>query len=124
MDNGQPFPSLNTMDKPFANADGSIDVHFGQDSPGTDKNWIRTLPAKVFFVILRLYGPTKAFFDNVWKPGDLHKFGKHRGAITMAFISRLPSLLGLNRCRTSLQVQRPLWVESCLKTGYSHHGSV
>jgi len=27
-----------------------------------------------FFVILRLYGPTKPFFDQSWKPGDLEKF--------------------------------------------------
>jgi hypothetical protein len=73
VDNGQPFPSLNTMDKPLVNADGSIDVHFGPDSPGEGKNWIRTLPGKGFFVILRLYGPTKAFFDKAWKPGDLQK---------------------------------------------------
>jgi hypothetical protein len=73
LDNGQPFPSINTMDKPVANADGSIDVHFGPDSPGAGKNWIKTLPGEGYFVILRLYGPTKAFFDKVWKPGDLHK---------------------------------------------------
>ncbi|SEM51845.1 Protein of unknown function [Pseudomonas sp. ok272] len=56
LDNGQPFPSLNTMDK-----------------PGTGKNWIKTLPGEGYFVILRLYGPTKAFFDKVWTPGDLIK---------------------------------------------------
>ena len=73
VDNGQPFPSLNAMDKPIANIDGSIDVHFGPDSPGVGKNWIRTLPGKGYFVILRLYGPTKTFFDKSWKPGDLVK---------------------------------------------------
>ena len=73
VDNGQPFPSLNAMDKPTANIDGSIDVHFGPDSPGVGKNWIRTLPGKGYFVILRLYGPTKTFFDKSWKPGDLVK---------------------------------------------------
>jgi hypothetical protein len=73
VDNGQPFRSLNAMDKPLVNADGSIDVHFGPQAPGDGKNWIRTLPGKGFFVILRLYGPTKAFFDKEWKPGDLQK---------------------------------------------------
>jgi len=24
-------------------------------------------------VILRIYGPTKAFFDQSWKPGDIEK---------------------------------------------------
>jgi hypothetical protein len=33
LDNGQPFPSINTMDKPAANADGSTDIYFGPSSP-------------------------------------------------------------------------------------------
>jgi hypothetical protein len=73
VDNGQPFPSINTMDKPAKNADGSIDIRFGPDSPGAGKNWLRTLPGKGFFVILRLYGPTKAFFDKQWVPGDMER---------------------------------------------------
>lgn len=71
LDNGQPFPSINTMDKPPVNADGSTEIHFGPQAPGAGKNWIRTVPGKGFFVILRLYGPTKPFFDQSWKPGDL-----------------------------------------------------
>jgi hypothetical protein len=74
LDNGQPFPSINTMDKPAKNKDGSIDIYFGPDSPGEGKNWLATLPGKGFFVILRLYGPTKAFFDKTWEPSDLEKF--------------------------------------------------
>jgi hypothetical protein len=34
LDNGQPFPSINTMDKPATNADGSTDIYFGPTSPG------------------------------------------------------------------------------------------
>jgi len=73
LDNAQPFPSLNAMDKPAKNADGSTDIYFGPDSPGERKNWLRTVPDKGFFVILRLYGRTKPFFDKKWKPGDLEK---------------------------------------------------
>jgi len=73
LDNGQPFPSLNTMDKPKQNADGTTDIYFGPHSPGESKNWLATVPGKGFFTILRLYGPTKAFFDQTWKPGDLVK---------------------------------------------------
>jgi len=73
LDNGQPFPSINTLDKPGVNADGSTDIYFGPNSPGPDKNWLRTLPDKGFFAILRLYGPTRAFFDRSWKPGDIEK---------------------------------------------------
>jgi hypothetical protein len=73
LDNGQPFPSINTMDKPAKNKDGSTDIYFGPESPGDGSNWLKTLPDKGFFVILRLYGPTKAFFDKSWKPSDLEK---------------------------------------------------
>jgi hypothetical protein len=73
LDNGQPFPSINTMDKPAENADGSTDIYFGPTAPGDDKNWLRTLPNNGFFVILRIYGPTQAFFDQTWKPGDIEK---------------------------------------------------
>jgi hypothetical protein len=73
LDNGQPFPSLNTMDKPIQNSDGSTDIYFGPKSPGTGKNWIATVPEKGWFTLFRLYGPTKAFFDQSWKPDDIRK---------------------------------------------------
>ena len=73
LDNGQPFPSLNTMDKPATNADGSTAIYFGLRSPGEGKNWLKTLPDQGFFVILRLYGPTMAFFDQTWTPSDIEK---------------------------------------------------
>jgi hypothetical protein len=71
LSNGQPFPSLNQMDKPTNNPDGSTDIYFGPKDPGNGKNWIATVPSKGFFVILRLYGPTQAYFDKAWKPDDV-----------------------------------------------------
>jgi hypothetical protein len=71
--NGQPFPSLNAMDKPVQNADGTIDIYFGPKSPGDGKNYVATLPDKGFFIIFRLYGPKQAFFDKTWKPNDMEK---------------------------------------------------
>jgi hypothetical protein len=71
--NGQPFPSVNTMDKPAANAGGSTDIYFGPNSPGDGKNWLRTVPGQGFFVILHIYGPTQSFFDKTWVPGDIEK---------------------------------------------------
>jgi hypothetical protein len=73
LDNGQLFPSLNTMDKPLQNSDGSIDIYFGPKSPGAGKNWIATVSGKGWFTLLRLYGPTKAFFEQSWKPDDIKK---------------------------------------------------
>jgi hypothetical protein len=54
------------MDNPAPNGDGSVDIYFGPASPGVGKNWLRTLPDKGFFVILRIYGPTQTFFDQTW----------------------------------------------------------
>jgi hypothetical protein len=73
LDNGQPFPSINTMDKPVQNADGSFDIYFGPRSPGAGKNWLATLPGKGWFTLFRLYGPKKEFFDQTWKPNDIEK---------------------------------------------------
>jgi hypothetical protein len=71
--NGQPFPSINSMDQPIQNEDGSIDIRFGPSKPTGAANFIRTLPHRGFFVIIRLYGPTQAFFDKAWKPDDVIK---------------------------------------------------
>jgi hypothetical protein len=71
LDNGQPFPSINSMDKPAMNTDGSTDVYFGPASPGDGKNWLRTVPDKGYFVALRLYGPTEPFFNQSWRPSAI-----------------------------------------------------
>jgi hypothetical protein len=73
LDNGQPFPSLNTMDKPVQNADGTTDIYFSPKSPGEGKNWLATIPGKGWFTIFRLYGPKQAFFDGTWKLNDIEK---------------------------------------------------
>src|SRR5271169_349902 len=63
--NGQPFPSLGSLDKPAANADGSTDVYLGPQAPeGHVGNWLATVPGKGYFAILRLYGPTEAAIDK------------------------------------------------------------
>jgi hypothetical protein len=61
------------MDKPATNADGSTDIYFGPTSPGDGMNWLRTLPDKGYFVILRLYGPTEPFFNQTWRVSDIEK---------------------------------------------------
>jgi hypothetical protein len=73
LDNGQPLPSINTMDRPMVNADGSTDIYFGPDKPKGADNWLRTVPGKAWFILLRLYGPEKPYFDNTWKPDDIVK---------------------------------------------------
>ena len=74
LDNGQPFPSISSFDKPAANPDGSMDIYFGPFAPKVhEKNWLRTVPGKGYFVIFRLYGPTQPYFDKSWKLPDIEK---------------------------------------------------
>ncbi len=73
LENGQPFPSLNEMDKPVQNSDGTFDIYFGPNSPGEGKNWLATVPGKGWFTLFRLYGPKQAFFDKTWKLPDIEK---------------------------------------------------
>jgi hypothetical protein len=72
LDNGQPFPSLGSRDKPERERDGSTVLYLGPQAPeGKRGNWLRTVPDKGYFVILRLYGPLEAAINGTWKPGDL-----------------------------------------------------
>jgi len=74
LDNGQPFPSLNSHDRPLVNADGSVDLYVGPSSPpGKEANWLKTVPGKGYFTILRLYSPTEAYLDGTWKANDLEE---------------------------------------------------
>lgn len=74
LQNGQPKPSRSVYDCSEANPDGSMDIYFGPRAPaGKEKNWVRTLPGKGWFIYLRLYGPLAPFFDQTWKPDDIVK---------------------------------------------------
>lgn len=70
---GQRFPSRNNVrDDLRYNDDGSVDIYFGPEPPsGYENNWIQTVPGKGWFMILRLYGPLDAWFDQTWRPGDI-----------------------------------------------------
>ena len=49
----------------------STELFFGPNAPvGREKQWIKTIPNKGWFVYFRVYGPDKAAFDGAWKPGD------------------------------------------------------
>ena len=72
--NGRPFPSLGSRDKPAQESDGSIVLYLSPTAPaGKASNWLRTVPGKGYFAILRLDGPTEPAIDKSWKPGDLEK---------------------------------------------------
>jgi hypothetical protein len=70
---GQRLPGRNSRrDELTANDDGSVDIVFGPDEPSAlASNWVQTVAGKGWFVLLRLYGPLRPWFDGVWKPGDI-----------------------------------------------------
>ena len=74
LDNGQPFPSLGTLNHPEQAEDGSTTLYIGPNAPkGQESNWLATAKGRGFFAILRLYAPTKPALDGSWKPGDIEK---------------------------------------------------
>lgn len=67
------FPSVSSQDKDLlVNADGSVDVYFGPESPpGKEPNWVQTIPGQTWFTLLRLYGPLEPWFNKTWQPGEI-----------------------------------------------------
>jgi hypothetical protein len=67
----------------IVNDDGSVDVFFGPESPGPERevNWVKTIPGRGWFVYFRLYGVEQAFFDKTWQlplvePVDFQNLGE------------------------------------------------
>ncbi|CAG4903893.1 hypothetical protein R54767_03021 [Paraburkholderia gardini] len=72
LQNGEKFPSISQYTNPVINADRSVDIYFGPAAPKEQHvNWIRTVPGKGWFPIIRFYGPSQAFFDKTWQPDDI-----------------------------------------------------
>lgn len=69
----QSWPSIFINKKNLGyNSDDSINVWFGPDAIiGNESNWIKTIPSKRWYMILRLYYPLKAWFDKTWQPGEM-----------------------------------------------------
>jgi hypothetical protein len=56
------------------NDDGSVDLYFGPRAPdGKEPNWIPTDPHRGFELMLRVYGPTREFFDRKWVLPDVER---------------------------------------------------
>jgi hypothetical protein len=56
------------------NADGSVDLYFGPNTPpGKESNWVPTDPQRGFELMFRLYAPKKEFFEKTWKLPDVEK---------------------------------------------------
>lgn len=66
--------TVGSMSKPEVNADGSVDMYFGPKCPeGKEKNWIKTDPAKGFFVVFRFYGPEEGYIKKTWVLNDFER---------------------------------------------------
>ena len=69
-----PYPSVSSLSPDVrANDDTSVDVYFGPEPPTgvPAANWIRTIPGKGWFTLLRLYGPLESWFEQTWRPGEI-----------------------------------------------------
>ncbi|OIQ39392.1 MAG: hypothetical protein BM563_04445 [Bacteroidetes bacterium MedPE-SWsnd-G1] len=55
------------------NADGSITLYYGPEKPAgvADGNYVKTIPNKGWFQIIRCYSPSKGFFDKSWQPSEV-----------------------------------------------------
>ncbi|XVU26743.1 DUF1254 domain-containing protein [Actinoplanes sp. CA-054009] len=70
LETDNPYPSIMGRDT------GGAELYFGPEPPATGPaNWIRTVPGKSWFAMLRLYGPLKTWFDKSWRPGDIEPLG-------------------------------------------------
>ena len=66
----QPLPGIRSLvaDTLIQNEDGSYDVYFGPEAPeGYENNWVKTNEGDGFFVYMRLYSPTEAYYDKSWQ---------------------------------------------------------
>ncbi|MFH8250231.1 DUF1214 domain-containing protein [Microbacterium sp. B2969] len=70
---GQTYPSLNSKDPVRPNEDGTFTVHVGPERPEGATNWLKTVPGRGWFGLLRWYGPKQEFFDRQYKPGDFER---------------------------------------------------
>ena len=71
----QPWPSVFSNNKNLLyNIDGSIDAWFGP-KPDIEKkgNWVKTIPGKQWYLILRLYYPLESWYNKSWHPGEIEE---------------------------------------------------
>ena len=68
-----PYPSINSrFTEVHAETNGETIIRFGPEPPSdTATNWLRTVPGKSWFPILRLYGPLEPWFDQTWRLGEI-----------------------------------------------------
>ena len=74
IDTPHELAGLDSRKKLVANADGSMDLHFGPAAPvGKESNWLPTLPGRGWFAYFRFYAPTEPYFDRSWSLPDVER---------------------------------------------------
>lgn len=74
IDNAQKKSALSSRQGLVKNEDGTVDLYFGPEAPeGKEKNWVQTIPGQGWWVYLRFYAPTKAYFDKSWAMPNFEK---------------------------------------------------
>jgi hypothetical protein len=67
IDNKQKRSAQSSRQDLIKNKDGSIDLYYGPTAPkGKERNRVQTIPGQGWWVYLRFYAPTKAYFDKSW----------------------------------------------------------
>lgn len=69
----QSWPSVHSQRSHLlVNENSSVDAYFGPKVlPGKENNWVKTIPGKGWFMILRLYDPHENPVNSSWKPGEI-----------------------------------------------------
>ncbi len=77
IDNEQGRSAQSSRQDLVMNPDGSVDLYYGPTPPkGKEKNWVQTIPGRGWWVYLRFYAPTKAYFDKSWSMGNFEKIDR------------------------------------------------
>jgi hypothetical protein len=73
--NDQPWPSVYSTDENLIyNKDGSVDAWFSPEPfESKEINWVKTIPGKQWYMILRLYYPLETWFHKKWQPGEIEE---------------------------------------------------
>ena len=74
IDNDQGRSGQSSRQDLIMNDDGSVDLYYGPTPPkGKEKNWVQTIPGQGWWVYVRFYAPTAAYFDKSWSIGDFER---------------------------------------------------
>jgi hypothetical protein len=77
---GQEYPSLNSLGDLAQNDDGSTTIFVAPERPEGAANWLKSVPGRGWFGLVRWYGPKQAFFDREYKPGDFVRVSDAQGS--------------------------------------------